>query len=308
MEPVALFSLQGVLALLAASGIGAWIGHTIGHNNEARRKGVALAEADAMAKETVAALEAENQKKIDVLNKANSNQLEGLKQTHSQQIEQINSSHREVIDSLKSGYASEMERLNASNHANLSEMEQRREKALDQVRDEHRAAVEALRKDHGSALEQLTRDRDERLREAEQRSSEQKRHFEVLLAETRTERDALRSRASELEADLAELRDEVKEAKLNNMFSVSKSGEKLIRVVRSVQELASELDETSRTVTGGDYSFFEQIKDQRDRDTVLGLTAAGRTYSHAGPAGAAEPGSVADADADDGNEETPRQD
>jgi len=70
------------------------------------------------------------------------------------------------------------------------------------------------------------------------------------------------------------LEEEMREARLKNMFSVSKSGEKLVKVVRSVQELASELDETSRAVTGGEYSFLEAIKDQRDRETVLTLAGS----------------------------------
>jgi hypothetical protein len=297
MEPVALLSFQGLLSIVAALGVGGWVGHTIGRNREAERKAAALAEAEAQASDAIAGLKAENQKKLDVLNKANSNEIEGLKQTHSQQIDQINHAHHGLVESLKAGYSDEMkrlegehnaliDRLTANNNANLNEIEERRERALAEIRSEHQAAVEALRSDHSATVEQLTRDRDQRLREAEQRGAEQKQHLEALLADVRGERDGFRSRASELEADLAELRDEVKEAKLNNMFSVSKSGEKLIRVVRSVQELASELDETSRTVTGGDYSFFEQIKDERDRDTVLSLAAGRPTY--AGDAGAGD--------------------
>lgn len=297
MEPVALLSFQGLLSIVAALGVGGWVGHTIGRNREAERKAAALAEAEAQASDAIAGLKAENQKKLDVLNKASSNEIEGLKQTHSQQIDQINHAHHGLVDSLKAGYSDEMkrlegehnaliDRLTANNNANLNEIEERRERALAEMRSEHQSAVEALRSDHSATVEQLTRDRDQRLREAEQRGAEQKQHLEALLADVRGERDGFRSRASELEADLAELRDEVKEAKLNNMFSVSKSGEKLIRVVRSVQELASELDETSRTVTGGDYSFFEQIKDERDRDTVLSL-AAGRP-AYGGDAGAGD--------------------
>ena len=74
------------------------------------------------------------------------------------------------------------------------------------------------------------------------------------------------------------LRSEMKDTRLTNMSSVSWSGEKLIRVVRSMQELASELNETSRTVTGGEYSFFDQIRDQRDTATVLSLTGSSRTH------------------------------
>jgi hypothetical protein len=88
---------------------------------------------------------------------------------------------------------------------------------------------------------------------------------------------------------------------MKNMFSVSKSGEKLIRVVRSVQELASELDETSRAVTDGEYSFFSEIKDMRDRETVLSLTGGdhrgGVREEH--PASATEGGPESDESIDE---------
>jgi hypothetical protein len=50
-------------------------------------------------------------------------------------------------------------------------------------------------------------------------------------------------------------------------------------VVRSVQELATELDETSRAVTDGEYSFFAEIKDMRDKETVLSLTGGERAHT-----------------------------
>jgi len=43
-----------------------------------------------------------------------------------------------------------------------------------------------------------------------------------------------------------------------------------------VQDLAQELDETSRAVSDGEYSFFDAIKDQRDRETVMKLTGGER--------------------------------
>lgn len=290
MDSVALLSLPGFLVCVVLTAVGAWIGHTIGRNNENKRKVLALAEAERATKESLESLRDENQKKLDVLNKANSNDMDALKQAHSAQIDQLNGAHQNLVDSLKSGYSGEIarlesehsgliDRLNSSNNANISEMENRRQQEIETLRGEQQTTVDTLRADHAEALSRLNEDRDRRLQEAEQRGAEEKARLNELLAETRAERDGLAAKGAELETALAGLRDEIKEGKLNNMFSVSKSGEKLIRVVRSVQELASELDETSRTVTGGDYSFFDQIKDQRDRETVLSLATGGQTVA-----------------------------
>jgi len=89
----------------------------------------------------------------------------------------------------------------------------------------------------------------------------------------REERDRLRERLAEMEEMMARLDEENKEARMKALFAVSKSGDKLVRVVRSVQELACELDEASRAVTGGEYSLLEEIKDKQDRDTILSLAA-----------------------------------
>jgi len=156
--------------------------------------------------------------------------------------------------------------------------------------------IEGLRTDHAEALRQAQEDRDQRLKEADQRHADEKAGLDSLIADLRAERDEVAAEAAELKATVTSLRDEIKEGKLSNMFSVSKSGEKLIRVVRSVQELASELDETSRTVTGGEYSFFDQIKDQRDRDTVLSLAAGGQGHTEAGPDGEVDDADVPDID------------
>jgi cell division protein FtsB len=279
MNSVALLSFPGLLIGLVLAAIAAWIGHTIGRNNEGQRKQLALAEAEESSKAALLSLSEENKKKIDVLNKANSNEMDGLKQAHAAQIDQINTAHQKLVDSLKSSHSDEItrlesghsaliEKMNASNNANINELEQRRQKELEGVRNEH---AEALREMQG--------ENNRRLHELEKRHAEDKAGLKQQLAELRVEREKLTEKSAQLERDLTSLRDEMKEAKLNNMFSVSKSGEKLIRVVRSVQELASELDDTSRTVTGGDYSFFDQIKDQRDRETVLSLTAGRATYS-----------------------------
>ncbi len=296
MDTASLLSFPAFAIAIALIVISAWVGHTIGRQNEEKRKTAALTDADHASKAALQALRDENQQKIDVLNKANTNELDGLKQAHTAQIDQLNTAHLNLVDSLKSGHSTEISRLetehsglidklNTSNNAAIREMEQRRQ-------DE----IEGLRSDHAEALQQAQEDRDRRLREAEQRYADDRAGLDQLIAELRAERDEVAAEAVELKATVAGLRDEIKEGKLNNMFSVSKSGEKLIRVVRSVQELASELDETSRTVTGGEYSFFDQIKDRRDRETVLSLTA-GR---HADDAPSAGPdGEVDDADVPD---------
>ncbi|MDJ0738348.1 MAG: hypothetical protein QNJ91_01445 [Gammaproteobacteria bacterium] len=300
MDTLALFSLPGFAVMIALAAVAAWIGHSIGRNNEEQRKRHALDQVERTSKQTIAELESENQKKLDVLNKANSNEMDVLKQSHTQQIDQLNTAHQAVVDSLKSGHASDMERietehsglidrLNSSNNANISELEKRRHDEMQALRSEQQQTLAALRSDHATAVKDLQLDRDRRLQEAEQRNADERARLDVQLTELRTERDTLAARNGEIGQELADLRKEIKEAQLNNMFSVSKSGEKLIRVVRSVQELASELDETSRTVTGGEYSFFEQIKDQRDRETVLSLAASGQ----------ADAGNGADDDHDD---------
>ena len=299
MDTLALISFPGIATLLVCAALAAWIGHSIGRNNETRRKEQALADAERESQQAIGRLTAENQKKLDVLNKANSHEMEGLKQSHSQQIDQLNGAHQALVDSLKSGYATEIgrlqsehvgliDRLTSSNNANITELEQRRQTEIAALRADQQRILDTLRGDHAEALQQLQADRDRRIQEAEQRHADEMSDLSDLLTEARIERDALTAKNAELGSEITGLHDEIKEAKLNNRFSVSKSGEKLIRVVRSVQELASELDETSRTVTGGEYSFFDQIKDQRDRETVLSLAAGGQAFSEDAPDDAAD--------------------
>lgn len=313
MDPAALLTAPVIAIALALVIVSALIGYAVGKANENERKEIALKEADEASKAALENLRAESQEKLDVLTKASHNDLEQLKQTHTQQVEQLNQAHQMLVDSLKTTHTAEIERLNsehsglidrlnASNNSNINELEKRRQgelqevksesannlaglkrehkEAVEAMRAEHAQALDALRKEHEQALRDVRDDRDRRLRELEQRAAAEQQRLNSRITELQAERDNRGSIIAELEETITELRAETKEAKMNNMFSVSKSGEKLIRVVRSVQELASELDETSRTVTGGDYSFFDEIKDQRDRETVLSLTASGQTYAH----------------------------
>ena len=145
---------------------------------------------------------------------------------------------------------------------------------LASLKKEHQEAMQGLRLDHQQNIKQLEADRNQRMEELSAQHQQEQGRLQQALDALTVEHQKLQQESDELKATISQLETDIKEAKLNNMFSVSKSGEKLIRVVRSVQELASELDETSRTVTDGEYSFFDEIKDKRDRETVLSLTGS----------------------------------
>lgn len=296
MEPVSLGLGPVVAIAVVAALIGGWIGHVIGLSGERKRKEVALQEAETEAKSLLDDVRSESQDKLDVLSKASANELAQLKQAHSQQMDQLNGAHQTLVDSLKAGHAGEIDRLNAEhsglvdrlnagNNANINALEERRQKEIEalkaetattvaDLKREQQAALEDLRREHQQALAKLAAERDRQFEDLEQRHEQRSERLASQLAESLAERERLQAVSTELQETINDLRHEIKEGRMNNMFSVSRSGEKLIRVVRSVQELASELDETSRTVTGGEYSFLDEIQDQRDRDAVLRLAGA----------------------------------
>lgn len=272
--------LSSPIFLLLPVVISAAVGYLVGRSMETRRKAQALLEAGRSSEQAIEKLRGENQEKLEVLAKANANDMELLRQSHSHQVGQLNQAHQTMVDSLKSSHAEEttrldrehsslVDRLNEANNAAIANLEQRRQEEIQSLRAEHQAALDAMRREHEQSLSRL-----------QERGTQDLERVNAEAAGLRAERDRLADETTALQETLTELRDEIREAKLTNMFSMAKSGDKLIRVVRSVQELASELDETSRTVTGGDYSFFEQIKDQRDRDTVLSLAAGGAGERH----------------------------
>ena len=177
-----------------------------------------------------------------------------------------------MVDSLKTGHANEMTGWRKEHEAMLEKLSSQYQNDLQLLRQDHEKAVATLRQQADQTLSQTQQDNERRIQDLENRHTAEVERLNKQVSEYRQKRQALYATISELETKIIELQNEMRESKLNNMFSVSKSGEKLIRVVRSVQELASEMDETSRAVTGGEYSFFEQIKDQRDGDVVLSLT------------------------------------
>jgi chromosome segregation ATPase len=332
MDLAALMTAPVIITVIVIIALSVWIGHILGKSQEEQRKTQALQEAEQASLSAMDELRQQNTEKLDVLAKASANDLEQLKTAHTRQIDQVNTAHQTLVDSLKATHLSEIERmttdhsslvdrLNATNNANINEIEKRREAEIQAIKDENanvvaslkaeqQSARETMRNEHEQALARVNEERDRRLEELAQRNREETERLNGVVSDLTVQREQHLESIKELETTLSELREEVKEAKLNNMFSVSKSGEKLIRVVRSVQELATELDDTSRTVTGGEYSFFDQIKDSRDRDAVLRLAGDDNVAFGAEPAEVAadeqpEDAPVVDAAADENEAEKP---
>jgi chromosome segregation ATPase len=279
-----------IVILVIAS---AWTGYAMGKSGERKRKEQALEEAAAASEEALEKIRKEQAEKIDVLHRTMSDEIKKLKSTHAEQTERLRNEHNTLIDKLnadnldnlnelKKSHEEQIAKLTEHHNSLLGEQEERRVSEIREIKSEAAEFITTLKKEHQDALSTLRKDleqnREQRIRELQERHAEEVARLQAQLETLTEERDDLRVGVEELQESLTQLQLEIRETKLNNMFSVSKSGEKLIRVVRSVQELASELDETSRTVTDGEYSFFEAIKDKRDRETVLGLANAS-TYT-----------------------------
>ncbi len=279
-----------IVILVIAS---AWTGYAMGKSGERKRKEQALEEAAAASEEALEKIRKEQAEKIDVLHRTMSDEIKKLKSTHAEQTERLRNEHNTLIDKLnadnldnlnelKKSHEEQIAKLTEHHNSLLGEQEERRVSEIREIKSEAAEFITTLKKEHQDALstlrEDLEQNREQRIHELQERHAEEVARLQAQLETLTEERDDLRVGVEELQESLTQLQLEIRETKLNNMFSVSKSGEKLIRVVRSVQELASELDETSRTVTDGEYSFFEAIKDKRDRETVLGLANAS-TYT-----------------------------
>jgi len=288
--------LTAPILIMAAAivAVSVWIGYALGKSNENKRKEIALNTARQEAGQSNNRLQHSFEEKMEVLQKAHASDLQKEKDSHATQVERMHKAHQSVVDSLKSSHADETEnlrsehvaligKLEASSSENMNKLKAESEQrigelkkemadALSNLRQDHEQTIKALRQQAEQTLSQVKEENERRIQELKDRHTAEVTRLNAQISEQRQERETLHRKTGELETTIIELQNEIREARLNNMFSVSKSGEKLIRVVRSVQELANELDETSRTVTDGEYSFFEQIKDQRDRDVVLSLT------------------------------------
>jgi hypothetical protein len=217
---------------------------------------------------------------IDRLNGANIANINALKAEQEKQVAQIGERADAQVQAAEQRRTSEVQALKEETAATVAELKKDQQSAIQAMREDHGQALSTLRQDSQEAIRQAEQERDRRIGELQQRHAAEQAALEGRLAVLGEERDRLQAEAAQLTATVAGLEQDIKEARLQNMFSVSKSGEKLVRVVRSVQELASELDETSRAVTGGEYSVFEAIKDQRDKDAVLSLTGSGAGGEH----------------------------
>lgn len=305
MDFTVLLTPPALIAMAVLAIVFLWIGLAIGKSNESKRKELALAEAGEERTQAIADLETEHADKVATLQKAGENEIAKLKQEHSAQTDQNNAAHQTLVDSVKQSHNDEIKRLtdehsglvkqlNEANIANINALKKTNEEQVDALntkhaagimavkeemestislfKDEHAKAIAALQSEHQKSQDVAKAEYERQIQAQATAAAKEADGLNQIISGLESERDALKDEVTELTGTVAELNENIKEAKMQNMFSVSKSGERLIRVVRSVQELASELDETSRTVTGGDYSFFNEIKDQRDKETVLSLT------------------------------------
>ncbi|BAO45314.1 hypothetical protein TBH_C2404 [Thiolapillus brandeum] len=293
MDFSALLTAPVIAALAGLATVAAWIGYLLGKSAENKRKLQALSEAAEASENALEDIRRKQAEKIDVLNRTMTDEIRKLKATHAEQSERLRNEHSALIDklntdnldnlnALKKSHEEQIAQLTRQHSSLIDEQEQRRANELKEAKAEAAQFITTLKNEHQDTLDRLRRELEDnhkqRIQELRERHTQEMAHQEEQAKALAEERDNLKTLAEELQESLSELQLEIREAKLNNMFSVSKSGEKLIRVVRSVQELASELDETSRAVTDGEYSFFEAIKDKRDRETVLGLANAS-TYT-----------------------------
>ncbi|MET0071939.1 MAG: hypothetical protein ABW096_18010 [Candidatus Thiodiazotropha sp.] len=233
-----------------------WLGHAIGKSKEYRRKVLALVKADRTAKTELDNLRSIQEKEIEAIKKASIDEIENLRKTNGSQIDQLKQDHKLLIDAMNEHHADELERL----------------------QQEHGTLINEFAAINRSNIDELKAEQDRRIDEIKAMHADELMHLQNRLSKLNTERDGLKDRIAELDGRVAELRGSIKESKTSNIYSITKSGERLVSVVRSVQQLANELNETSLIVTGGEYSFFEQIKDQRDKDTVLGLTGSAELH------------------------------
>lgn len=268
--------------------VSAWVGYVMGKSGESKRGEQAMAKAAEAARAVLEKQRLQHESQVEKLAQEHGKERDKILQAHQQQLTKLNQAHQALVDSLREGHAVELqnlaeeqsalvERINAEQVANINELKENHQRQLEEFNDRYNSTIHELEERRQRELEQLRREADHKLQELQQEHRQmldglEKRHAEQV-AELEKGREALQKRIVEMEALVSRMEQENQEARLKNLFSISKSGEKLVKVVRSVQELASELDETSRTVTGGEYSFLEEIKDQRDRETVLSLAA-----------------------------------
>jgi len=303
-----------IVAVLLAL-IGAVAGLAIGKTLQARRGDEALdatqkahARALSDAEANMAKLREEQVQEFRRLQGDHARALDSARERHAGEIKRVHDENAALVAHLNEANNANLNQLREESETRIATLHERQENEMHAVRERMEAGLKLFREENIRATDTLRAEQQASLDSLRAEHAESiatlKREHETLLASKAEEFgrqiEALRSakddeirRLIEHDADLEaaharlqienralqdtmrELNDGIVEAKRNNAFSLSRSGDRLIRVIRSVQELAAELEETSRAVTDGDYSFIGAIKDQRDRETVLRLAGGG---------------------------------
>ena len=172
-------------------------------------------------------------------------------------MQKLTEAHQQLVDSLKEGHLQDsaqmnlqhgnlIAQLNDTNLSNTRELQRDAEARAAKLLQENKQTVEALQHEHANELQKVRSEADATV-------------------------SAMKQEQSRLQDSLAQLETKMKEERKNNTFSMSKSGDRLMSVVRSVQELANELENTSKTVTAGEYSVFSELRDNRKQEKILSL-------------------------------------
>ncbi|MCB1751094.1 MAG: hypothetical protein KDI74_05165 [Gammaproteobacteria bacterium] len=257
MDFSALSTAPVIFVILILFLTGALAGYLLGTKRESEKKEQALEEADQKKAEALAQLASQHEEKVRVLNKANGNEIEKLEQSHKDETRQLTEAQQKLVDSLKEGHLRDTEQtnlqhgnlitqLNDANLNNTRELQRNYEERVNKLNQDNMQAVETLKRDHANEIRRVQ-------------------------AEADTTISALKQEQSKLQDSITQLEEKIKEDRKNNTFSMSKSGDRLMSVVRSVQELANELETTSKTVTAGEYSVFSELRDNRKREKILSL-------------------------------------
>lgn len=282
--------LTGVILALLGALLGFWLASSL----QSRRARDALASAQHAHERQIVDLRARSEENEQQLHRIHREALERqqeqyaqeagvLRDTSRQRLADKEAEHQAEKLHLQSQHADAIEALKSEHERNLQFFSAEQVRSIQTLKDEYQANLHSLRVDHAATLEANKRDQMEfrerleeehraRLQEVRTARAEEIVGLQARLDTLVVEQKELQEQNSRLEQTIRELNDSIREARRNNTFSIAKSGERLIRVIRSVQDLARELEETSLAVSGGEYSFLAAIKDEHDRDAVLKLT------------------------------------
>jgi hypothetical protein len=249
---------------------------------------------DAVQEQTILRLKDEHHRLVEQLTTAQVTQLRDLREEHrvalatlqercSEDLRNSKEEQARTLHALQTQQQQTLENVRKDHEAHVRALREEHHATFQQWKQEHSAALATLRQEQATAVQDLKQEHHEtRLRlEAEhahryeELQLQQDRHTQTLqtrIASLEAQAVQLGNEKQHLQEALHDLNESVRDDRRNHSFSLSKSGERLIRVIRSVQDLAQEMEETSRTISDGEYSFFASIQEQRDRENILRLT------------------------------------